>query len=117
MQQDISFPLTILLKDGKIKVVSMLSPSLTTPLIQRVIQELEVPYEDRYYAPETEQEESGEPNLLYEKFQDISADAICLLANDGLFIFMLSPAYDIHETTKYQQVMHEKLTQYMRQVQ
>ena len=110
--QQTTFPLTILLKNGKLQVISTLTSTLIMPLLKRVLEELEVSHEDRYYAPETEVEEDGTPNSLFEAFESIDADAICLLTQDGQFIFILNSAYEINETAKYQRFMREKLVQY-----
>lgn len=113
MQQS-AFPLTILMKNGKLQITSMLSPDLTIPFLKRVIQELEVPLENREYA-EVGESEDGMPDPLYEVIQGIDADALCLLSEEGAFIFILNSAYEKHETPKYQQLMREKLIQYIRQ--
>jgi hypothetical protein len=108
-----TFPLTILLKNGKLQVISMLPPDLTAPLLKRVLQELEVSPTDRYSELEAETEEDGKLSPLFHAFQQIDADAICLLTGDGEFIFLLSPMYEIDETANYQLLMREKLEEYL----
>ncbi|HZU01326.1 MAG TPA: hypothetical protein VFA10_16775 [Ktedonobacteraceae bacterium] len=114
MQQADTFPITIAMKDGKIRVISTLPPPLTTPLLRRIVQELAIPYQERFYAGEAAEEADGTPNRLFQTLEGIDADALCLLTGDGQFIFIPLAAEEMSETERYQRLMREKLLQYMR---
>jgi hypothetical protein len=113
MQQADTFPITIAMKDEKIRVISTLPAPLMMPLLKRIIQELATPYQERFYAGEEAEEADGTPNLLFQTLEGIDADALCLLTDDGQFIFIPLAAEGMSETERYQRLMREKLLQYI----
>jgi hypothetical protein len=110
----IDFPITILLKDDHIQVVSSLPPTLLKPLVERVIDELKVPSQERYAEyQERDDEETGTSNALFRTVEGIRADALCLLVNDGNCIFAVLEDRHQDNVDVYRQKMREKLIDYL----
>jgi hypothetical protein len=108
------FPVTVILKEGTLRVISLLPPALPHPLLKGIIDELAIPSQNRHHSQEEAEEADGTPSAFYHTLRGIDADALCLLSRDGAFVFILLAPGEKSEATRYQQRMREQLLEYIR---